>query len=198
MSLLQNIKRLEGIELSRDKDERIIRDNKWVEGINRGDKKAFESIYKCYYPQLFHFLLRYLRSESTIEDIIHNVFFSIWQKRTTIEPRGTLKSYLFTAVRNQALSQLEAEKKYDRIDEELSGYSQTEESRSFEISELEEAYQKAVQKIPKKRRHIFLMHRQENLTYQEIADILNISIKTVETQMSRSLKFLAEVLSDFR
>lgn len=201
MSLLQNIKQLDGIQVAKDKDERVIRDNQWVEGINRGETDAFESIYKCYYPQLFYFLKRYLVSDSTIEDIIHNVFFNIWQKRTTLEPRGTLKSYLFTAVRNQALTQLESEKKYERIAEEIEYHFDDEErdtSHPFEIDKLREAYQKAVQEMPKKRRHIFLMHRQENLTYKEISEILNISIKTVETQMSRSLKFLAESLSNFR
>lgn len=201
MSLLQNIKHIEGIELSKDKDERIIRDNKWVEGINQGNKKAFEAIYKCYYSQLFYFLTRYLDSESTIEDIIQNVFFNIWQNRTTLEPRGTLKSYLFSAVRNQALTQLKSEKKFERITKEFTDVTQQEESntnRLFEVDELREAYQKAVAKLPQKRRHIFLMHRQENLTYKEISEILDISIKTVETQMSRSLKFLAETLSDFR
>lgn len=201
MSLLQNIKQIEGIDFSCDKDERIIRDNKWVEGINRGDIKSFEAIYKCYYSQLFYFLKRYLDSESTIEDIIQNVFFNIWQKRTTLEPIGTLKSYLYTAVRNHALTQLESEKKYERIAEEIIDVTDSDDEEiypSFKIEELREAYQKAVAKLPKKRRHIFLMHRQDNLTYKEISEVLNISIKTVETQMSRSLKFLAESLSDYR
>lgn len=201
MSFLQNIKQIEGIDFSCDKDERIIRDNKWVDGINHGDMEAFEAIYKCYYSQLFYFLKRYLASESAIEDIIQNVFFNIWQKRTTLEPRGTLKSYLFTAVRNLALTQLESEKKYERIAEEISDFTSIEEEEiypSFNIDELREAYQKVVAKLPKKRRHIFLMHRQDNLTYKEISEVLNISIKTVETQMSRSLKFLAESLSDYR
>jgi len=146
-------------------------------------------------------LKRYLDSESTIEDVIQNVFFNIWQNRTTLEPRGTLKSYLFSAVRNQALTQLKSERKFDRITEELKDVEQEKErnaNRLFEIDELREAYQKAVAKLPKKRRHIFLMHRQENLTYKEISEVLNISVKTVETQMSRSLKFLAESLSEFR
>ena len=201
MSLLHNIKQLEGIDLACDKDERIIRDNKWVKGMNQGDIKAFESIYKCYYSQLSYFLMRYLDSENTIEDVIQNVFYNIWQNRTTLEPRGTLKSYLFSAVRNQALTQLKSERKFDRITEELKDVEQEKErnaNRLFEIDELREAYQKAVAKLPKKRRHIFLMHRQENLTYKEISEVLNISIKTVETQMSRSLKFLAESLSEFR
>jgi RNA polymerase sigma-70 factor, ECF subfamily len=200
MSLLRNISKLDGIRLSRDKDERIIRDDNWVRDLNTGDKKAFESIYKCYYSQLYHFLLRYTGSEAVIEDIIQQVFFKIWQNRENIEPRGTLKSYLFSAVRNQALKQIEFDKKLSRVDTEIlnnRAVYQKNPEESMQLKELEEAYQTAVEKLPEKRRHIFLMHRQDNLTYKEIAAVLNISVKTVETQISRSLKFLATSLSRF-
>lgn len=201
MSLIQKIKNLDGIELSRDRDERIIRDNQWVADLNKGDKTAFEAIYKFYYSQLYHFLIRYLHSDSVIEDIIQQVFFNIWQNRENLEPRGTLKSYLYTAVRNQAFKYLEQEKKVDRNQREIIDTYQINDKNPelhFEFEELEKAYHEAVEKLPEKRRHIFLMHRQNNLTYQEIADVLEISIKTVETQMSRSLKFLSICLERFR
>ena len=201
MSILRHIKNIEGIDLLSERDERIIRDTRWTKGINRGDKEAFEAIYKHYYSHLFNFLLRYLDDESAIEDIIQTVFFKVWQNRKTIEPRGTLKAYLFTAVRNQALIRLKSERKFVRIAEELTDYNISEEQtvdNTAEFEKLKKAYQEAIANMPKKRRHIFLMHRQENLTYKEIAEVLNISIKTVETQMSRSLKYLAEFLSDFR
>lgn len=200
MSLLHNISELDGIELSRDKDERIIRDNKWVEEINDGNKQAFEAIYKCYYPQLFHFLMRYLDSDSVIEDIIQHVFYKIWQNRTSIEPRGTLKSYLYTAVRNQAFQHKEAEKRFesnsiDSVTKDIVHLQNPE--NSLEVKELNEAYKKAVSELPEKRRNIFLMHRQDFLTYKEISEILNISIRTVETQMRRSLQYLASTLSKY-
>lgn len=201
MSLIHKIKNLDGIELSRDKDERVIRDNKWVEDLNKGDKNAFEAIYKCYYAQLYHFLVRYLSSGPAIEDTIQQVFFNVWQNRENLEPRGTLKSYLFTAVRNQAFKQLDHDNKVDRNQSEwIENYQGSEKNPElhFELEELEKAYQEAVEKLPEKRRHIFLMHRQNNLTYQEIADVLEISIKTVETQMSRSIKFLSIYLKRFR
>lgn len=200
MTLLHNLKNIDGIKLSPEKDERIIRDNMWVTGINKGDKKAFESMYKCYYSQLFHFLVRYLDSESAIEDIIQHVFYKVWQNRENIEPRGTLKSYLFTSVRNQALKHLEAEKKGRGHDGDITENTLCNAHNpeiTLELKELNEAYQEAVEKLPEKRRHIFLMHRQDYLTYKEIAEILNISIKTVETQMRRSLKFLAISLSKY-
>lgn len=190
----------EVLTLSGHTDESAVRDDQWVERINNSDKDAFEAIYKSYYPRLFHFLLRYLKSESVIEDIIHNVLFHVWKNRESIEPKGTLQAYLFTSVRNQAFKHLNGEKRFDRNatgPEPVNGCDDLNPENIYELTQLEDAYLAAVQKLPEKRRHIFLMHRQEQLTYAEIAQVLNISIKTVETQMSRSLKFLATSLSKF-
>lgn len=201
MSLINKLKSIDGIELSGDKDERIIRDNKWVKRINGGDKQAFEAIYKCYYSQLYYFLHRYTDSEVLIEDIIQDVFYKVWQNRENLEPRGTLKAYMFTAVRNQVFKKLNAEKKFDGNQTEFNDVMETGNLTpecSIQFNELKKAYQEAVQKLPEKRRNIFLMHRQDNLTYSEIAAILRISIKTVETQMSRSLKFLIICLDKYR
>lgn len=200
MSILQNISKLDGIELSRDRDERIIRDNQWVRDINGGCTKSFEAVYKCYYPQLFNFLRRYIRSESVIEDIIQQVFYKVWQNREQIEPRGTLKAYLYSAVRNQAFKHLDKENRNGGPTQELTencAVSSKNPENKVMLQELHEAYQAAVDQLPDKRKNIFLMHRQDNLTYKEIADVLNISIRTVETQMRRSLKFLATRLSNF-
>jgi RNA polymerase sigma-70 factor, ECF subfamily len=186
--------------LAGHKEENAIRDDQWVERIINSDKDAFEAIYKSYYPRLFNFLLRYLKSESVIEDIIHNVLFHVWKNRESIEPKGTLQAYLFTSVRNQAFKHLNGEKRFDRNatgPETVNGCHDLNPENIYELNQLEGAYLAAVQKLPEKRRHIFLMHRQEQLTYAEIAQVLNISIKTVETQMSRSLKFLATSLSKF-
>lgn len=201
MPLIRKLGNIDGIELSGDRDERIIRDNKWVRGINRGDKKSFEAIYKCYYTQLHNFLFRYTQSEDLIEDVIQDVFYKVWQNRKKLEPRGTLKSYLFTAVRNQAFKKIESEKKYVGNNKEFSDFEEINcvpPDGTYEFKELKKAYQEAVKKLPEKRRNIYLMHREDNLTYNEIADVLRISVKTVETQMSRSLKFLSIYLCKFR
>lgn len=200
-SLFGDVQNMKGIEVSSDKDERMMRDDVWVEGLNQGDTHAFEAIYKCFYPQLFNYLLHYLKSESAIEDIIQGVFYRIWRNRESIEPRGTLRGYLFTSVRNQALKHIKSNKRVEgqrteATDENLIVYQNPE--STYELHELEEAYQKTVQNLPEKRREIYIMHRQHQLTYREIAAILNISEKTVETQMRRALKFLSIHLLRFK
>jgi len=201
MPLIHKLRNIDGIELSGDRDERIIRDNKWVRGLNRSDKDSFEEIYKRYYAPLYNFLFRYTRSEELIEDIIQEVFYNVWQNREKLEPRGTLKAYLFTAVRNQAFKKIESENKYSNNNVEFSDFEEINcvpPDGSYEFKELKKAYQEAVQKLPEKRRNIYLMHREDNLTYNEIAEVLRISVKTVETQMSRSLKFLSIYLCKYR
>lgn len=184
-----------------DWDERVIRENRWVERLNGGDNKAFEEIYRFYYPKLAQFLFRYLHSENTIEDVLHNLFYTLWKNRTNIKPIGTLRAYLYNAARNQALKQLSKNQKLSVSS--LTDYpnlsaSQIYPEEKVEYKEFAQAFLDAVQCLPEKRRQIFLLHREDSLTYREIAEVLDISIKTVETQMSRSIKFLSEKLAHHR
>lgn len=176
------------------------KEDEWIKKIKKGDQKAFEELYRYYYPRLGQFVFRYVHSKYLAEDLVHNVFYNVWENRSKLEARGTLKSYLFTAARNQALNYLE--KREVRKFEEPEAVVQLESlesgpSQEMSAKELEQAVIKAVKEIPDKRRNIFLMHREDELTYREIAEMLDISVKTVETQMSRSLKFLRYKLSEF-
>jgi RNA polymerase sigma-70 factor, ECF subfamily len=201
MSPFDNLQGFEGVALASSKDERISRENAWVRGVSQGDGKAFEAMYRYYYPRLGQFLLRYVHSEKVAEDLIHNLFYNIWNNRTNLEPRGTLRAYLYTAARNQALKYLEKNKKHDHVSLENHLKLHGKENRSadtIEYKEFSQAVKRAVRQLPDRRRQIFLLHREDKLTYREIAETLNISVKTVETQMSRSLKFLGEKLAEFR
>lgn len=201
MALEQKLNSINGVELSSGKDELALRDDHWVKKVNKGDKEAFEAIYRCYYPQLGNFLLRFVDSDKAAEDIIHNVFYKVWENRTNLKANGSLKAYLFKAVQNQAYKYLS--KKGSNNIAQLSVYEIQENSENnpevmLEIKEFKKAYRSAIEKLPEKRRNVFLMHRDDHLTYKEISEVLNISIKTVETQISRSMKFLIQQLSHFR
>lgn len=181
--------------------DRIYRENNWVNGINRGDEQAFGEMYKYYYPRLGQFLLRYVKNPKKAEDIIHNVFYEIWKNRTRLEPRGTLRAYLYTASRNQALKYLnrEDDRPFSDIDDHHDlAHTPDYTDQTIDYKEFDKAVIDAVNELPEQRRKIFLMHREDQLKYREIADILNISIKTVETQMSRALKFLNKKLAPFK
>lgn len=201
MALEQKINSIEGVGLSLGRDERAIRDDQWIDRVKDGEQKAFEEIYRCYYPQLFSFLMRFVKSEDLAEDIIHNVFYKVWENRDRLQANGTLKAYLFKAVRNQALKHLSKTRDHKTIQfsEETAQIDIDQNPEVLmELREFREAYRYAVNKLPEKRRNIFLMHREDKLTYREISEVLDLSIKTVETQISRSMKFLIDQLSRFR
>lgn len=181
-------------------DERTIKEIEWVKGINEGDQKSFEALYRFYYPRLSQFAFRYVKSKGIAEDLVQNVFYNIWNKRKTLRPTGTLRAYLYTAVRNQAIKHLQLGRtRYRSEVEDITRFESIGRNPEEELSdkEFKDAVVRAVNSLPEKRRHIFLMHREDQLTYREISEVLDISIKTVETQMSRSLKHLRDQLSGF-
>jgi RNA polymerase sigma-70 factor (ECF subfamily) len=167
--------------------------------VNKLDKSSFEELFRTYFTPLCAFAQKYVGDADEAKDIIHQVFIGLWQKREDVDLSTSLKSYLFTGVHNRCLNYIRDRKKIIQFDapqheSELGNYL---ESRDFlEASETEAKINAALDDLPEKCRQIFMMNRFDQLKYREIADKLNISIKTVETQMSRALKMLREKLSD--
>lgn len=179
-------------------EERTEIENRLIRQMHRDDAAAFEQMYRHYFPRLSQFVFRYIHSEEIAQDVVQNVFFGVWKNRKNLKANGRLRSYLYTAARNQALKYLRSDVDYYELEDISELKSQAinpEEKLSF--NEFEQAVMEAVQELPERRRQIFLMHREDDLTYREIAEILGISIKTVETQISRSLKSLRKALSHF-
>lgn len=179
---------------------RIERENQWVKQMQRNNARAFEEMYLYYVTRLSQFVFRYVHSVEIAKDVIQNVFFGVWRNRKNLKVNGKLRSYLYSAARNEALNFLR--KKNDKFYKGEWDFSLMKSSRStpeekLVYTEFEETAKKIIDQLPERRRQIFLMQREDELTYREIAEILDISIKTVETQMSRSLKFLRKNLSEF-
>lgn len=181
-------------------DERTIRENQWIEKIQNSKKEGFEALYRFYYPRLSQFAFRYVKSKAIAEDVVHNVFHKVWKNRKGLKANGKLRAYLYTAVRNESCKHLNQRKKdaFAELDD-LTFLESREVNPEEEINgkEFKQAIQIAINELPDRRRDVFLMSREDNLTYKEIAKVLGISIKTVETQMSRSLKHLRKKLAHF-
>lgn len=152
-----------------------------------------------YFGHLCSFAKKYVHDIDESKDIVHHVFIGLWQKRDEVDTQTSLKSYLFTAVHNRCLNHIRDNKKMTPFDapqheSEMGEYLQSHDH--LESEEMEGRINKALDELPEKCREIFMMNRFENLKYREIAEKLNISVKTVETQMSRALKTLREKLAD--
>ncbi|MBD3376225.1 RNA polymerase sigma-70 factor [candidate division KSB1 bacterium] len=168
-----------------------------VENVKQGDIKAFERLFKRFFKDLVRFAYRYLNDIQLSEDTVQDVFYHIWKHRQSLDPSQNIKTYLYTAVKNRALNQIERKKvahRYTHSQIHLMNNQTTPEDK-LKNKELEENIHKAIQKLPPKGRLIFCMNRFDRLTFTEIAEILEISVKTVETHMSRSLKFLRKECS---
>lgn len=174
-----------------------IKNSELVERIRKGDKQAFERFFYKYYAKLCVFSNTYVKSIDTSRDVVQDVYIKIWDNKENFEINQSLKAYLYQAVRNQSLNYLGKNSQKIRLHESLSEQRQLEaEDAGHELNteELTEKIWKLVDKLPEKRRAIFILYRKHGLSYKEIAEVMEITRKTVENQMGRSLKFIREQL----
>lgn len=175
-------------------------DRSWIERIRAGDARALESVFRRLAPALCAFVYRYVRSREAAEDIVQDLFLVLWRQRSVLDVRGSLTTYLFTAARNRALNHLKRERIVLR-EEEHSGEGRGEAAvppvdASVIEGELAMAVHEAVAQLPERTRLVFMMSRQQGMTYEQIAQTLGLSVKTVETQMGRALRLLRGSLHD--
>lgn len=172
----------------------------WISKIKGGDGKAFKKLFLQFYDPLCQFSWQYTRSRHISEELVQEVFLNIWKSRETLDPQQNIKSYLYQSVRNKALNHLKhenLEKEYNHTIEWLSPSPATQRHSGEEHSEFVQAAQKAIEDLPDRARQIYKLSRKDGLTYREIATVLDISVKTVESQMSRALKILRKSLSQY-
>jgi len=150
-----------------------------------------------HYENLCQYAFTIVKDSGEAEDIVQSMFVKIWEKRGELEIKHTIRSYLFKAVYHQCINQLEhrtvKQKHKLHIAHEMHGETQLPET--FQ-QELEENITAAINTLPGQCRKIFMMSRYDQLRYAEIASQLNISVNTVENQISKALKILRTKLKD--
>lgn len=164
------------------------------------NKSDFESLFRKHYSNLCSYANKYLEDLDASEEVVQEMFYKLWDKRESLNIETSIQSYLFRAVRNASLNVI----KHINIREDYKDYRKLEieeEEQNFDdgvvVSELEEKIRKSIDLLPVERRKVFIMSRFDGLKYKEIAEKQNISIKTVENQMGKALKFLREELSEY-
>lgn len=152
--------------------------------------EGIERLFMANHKALCNLANRILRNRDTAEDIVQEVFIKIWQKRDEIKIESTLKGYLFKAVANAALNELQRIKKFQYHTEIKEDQLPSVDPVSHESDQgfLEQKIQEALDDLPPKCKVIFTLSRYENLKYKEIAEQLDISVKTVEAQMGIALE----------
>ena len=169
----------------------------WIQSLKKGDLRAFNELFDRYGKRLYHFSMGYLKSTADAEEIVQEVFLKIWNNREELSVQKSFESYLFTIAKNGILNTIRKSKSeqvylnYIKIHPEKNVLLDDE----LNFNELEKAYKEAVEQLSPRRKEIFLLSREQSLSNAEIAEKMNISVKTVENQMTLAL---SEIRKDLR
>ncbi len=169
-------------------DERLI-----IQQLRQGSKEAFTRLYGMYWPQVYNFSRLYLTNQSTAEEVVQEVFVKVWEAHAFIREGENFKGLLFIITRNLIFNQ--HRKNLNENFYKTTVLSAMEDS-SFNLEEeieaknLSEYIDQLIEELPPSRREIFILSRKEKKSYKEIAELLQISEKTVENQISQALKYL--------
>ena len=168
--------------------------------IKNGDFEAFEHLFKSHYPILKNFALKYMKNTELAEEMVQEVFFNLWAKHSEIYITSSIKAYLFKSTYNcclQYFKKQEHKSKYESYVLKENVNYQPDPSDELRAKEVLQLVDKALKTLPERCRKIFRLNRFDGLKYQEIADRLSISIKTVEANMGKALKHLRYNLKDY-
>ena len=162
-------------------------------------KRKFEELFRKHFVALCYFADKYTPDTDTSKEIVHSVFLNIWDKRDSFDFEKPAKSYLFTAVYNRSINYIRDTKKFTAAEDEAGNF--VHDTGAFEdtmeTAELEKKISDAIEKLPEKCKEVFKLSRFHELKYAQIAKKLDISVKTVEVQVSKALKILRNELSDY-
>lgn len=168
-----------------------------AEQLKLGNEKAYDFLLTTYYQQLCSYANTLTNDRYLTEDIVQNVFVKTWENRKNINPDFSIKSYLYKSVYNGFIDQYRKNKPFINLEKKhLEAIDLVIENDKRDISELLELLEKEIQKLPAKCKQVFLLSKKEGLTHIEISEHLNISIKTIESHMTRAFKILRNKLGE--
>ena len=169
-----------------------------LSAVQRGDQKAFDTLFRRYYPMLCAYGHRFVELEDA-EEIVEDSLLWIWENRETLVIESSLNSYLFKMVYRRALNKLAHIDATQRADthfyEEMQEMLQ--DTDYYQIEELVKRIEDAVAALPESYREAFVMHRFRDMSYKEIAETLGVSPKTIDYRIQQALKQLRMDLKDY-
>jgi len=177
------------------------------EGLDAGQATAFRHLFEQHFAELYRFAYRYVRSPEVAKDLVHEGFLRLWKQRSRVDLAGpTARSYLYTIVRYQALDHLRRRRIEDRwrqqyaapIMADQGAALATDPDRDFTANEIAVAVEQAVGTLPRRQQQVLLLRWQHQASYDEIAETLGISSKTVAVHLGRAIQRLRELLAQVR
>ncbi|MDH6306258.1 RNA polymerase sigma-70 factor (family 1) [Parabacteroides sp. PF5-5] len=172
-----------------------------IKKISQGDRNAFRAFYDSTYPAIYHFIHYFLSDKNDCEEVVSEVFYIIWKKRETLSSINDLKPWLYIVCRNESYHYIKQRDGYRNIsiDDVSVELSMDPSSIDGEIIEKEmlDIYNAAVAELPERCKLVFLMVREQQLKYKEIANILSITEGTVEQQMNIAIRKVVSVVKQY-
>jgi len=161
--------------------------------IKEGDIRTFENLFRSYYEPLCRYARQFVENKDAAEEIVQDLFYVLWKERENLQIFTSINGYLYRSVKNKALQYIEKVKireDYQNMYAENAGIETFTPQEELEYKELEQQIEGALNHLPERRQQIFHMNRMEGKKYNEIALELHISVKTVEAEVSKTLKVL--------
>lgn len=165
----------------------------------RDDEKSYRQLFELYYPALFVYAKRYIEQRHIREDIVQDVFLSIWEKRKSISIQTSIRNYLLACVRNSCLNYLRrhtTESLDQLIPQNIPLYAESNDE-FYMLSELKAMLVESLSKLPENYRRVFELNRFEGKSYGEIALSMDISVRTVERYKNKAIEILKNDLKDY-
>lgn len=163
-----------------------------IKALKKGDKKTFEFLFTSYYESLKIFVNLIVKDSFLADEIVSDFFTDFWINRKKIEIKRNIKSYLYKGAKNRAISAIRKSKK--EIVNQLNEYFELSSDCTPETKIINEEQTKRVNDIldliPPRSKEVFILHRYDNFKYKEIAELLEISVKTVENHIVKALRIL--------
>jgi len=162
--------------------------------VKKGNKLAFDQLFRKYYPALCKFAFLYVKDSDQSQELVQDMFVALWNEAES-RTVDNVKAYLYTTVKNRSLNFIDAEKRHSSLLQ--TNYNHSEESNSTaeaDIDAFNAILQDKLADLPDKCREIFLLTKFEGLSYEEVADYLKVSVKTIENQMGIAFKKLREAM----
>jgi len=177
-----------------------LKDTFLIAGLCRRDTVVFNYIFNYYYSSLCAFSMQYLKDRNAAEDLVQDFFVYIWKEGPHLQINSSLKSYLFVSIRNRCLDFRKHRKVTEKYKALIRFAAENEDNSLddyFAESELRSVIEKSLSKLPPRCREVFELSRFTGLSNQKISDQLGISKRTIELQISNSLKILRKELIGF-
>ena len=175
----------------------ILDSKELFDGIRRGDETAFDTLFREWYPSLVRASESIVQSRAVAEEIVQDVLLELWRRRGVLVSSSSPQAYLFQSTRNRSLNHVRHERVVKQGEPFARRAESTESMAHAQMveDEMQVAVTRAVAGLPDRCREVFELSRTHGLKYNEIAEVLGISVKTVEAQMGKALRILREVLA---